>query len=129
MLIAALGRFHFKGKLLILGTFTFPLFLFAFSFTDFLPLSLVLLVGIGASIILIYNLANSLIQTLVAEEMRGRVMSLYTLTFFGFYPLGGLILGGAAELAGEFITVLTCSIILLLFSIILIIFNPGLRKL
>lgn len=129
VLIASLGRFDFRGKLLALGAVTFPVFLLAFSFASLLPLSVFLLIGVGASIILIYNLANSLIQSLVAEEMRGRVMSLYALTFFGFGPLGGLLLGTLAEFFGEFYTVLGCSVVLLLFSVFLVILNPKLRKL
>ncbi|MBN1696447.1 MAG: MFS transporter [Spirochaetales bacterium] len=126
--IAALGRFTFRGKLLTLGTFMFPVFLFIFSFTRVLPLSLLLLVGIGASLIFIYNLANSLLQMLVTEKMRGRVMSIYSLTFFGFSPLGGLLLGLIAEKMGEFVTILCCSILIFIFSSALWFFNPAFRR-
>jgi MFS family permease len=126
--IAALGRFGFKGKLLTLGTFTFPIFLFLFSLMRFLPFSILLMIGIGASLILMYNLANSLLQTLVTEKMRGRVMSIYAMTFFGFSPLGGLILGSVAEHIGVFLTVLCCSVIIFVFSIIVWLVKPILRR-
>jgi len=47
LLLASLGRFHFKGKLLTLGTFAFPLLLLVFTFVRSLPLALLVLVGTG----------------------------------------------------------------------------------
>lgn len=129
IIIASLGRFKFKGKLLTLGVFVFPVFLFIFSLMRILLTSLLAMVLIGASLILIFNLANSLIQMLVDEKMRGRVMSLYSMTFFGFSPLGGLLLGFTAEKNGEFITMISCSFILIITAIILWVIYPGLIRL
>lgn len=44
-----------------------------------------------------FTVINTLLQTYVADEMRGRVLSLYTLTFFGFAPFGNLAIGALAE--------------------------------
>jgi MFS family permease len=99
--IATLGRFNFKGRLLTLGTFAFPVFLFAFALARWLPLSLLLLGAVGAAQILINNLTNALVQTLVPDSMRGRVMGVYTLTFFGSMPLGALWIGMVAQRLGE----------------------------
>ena len=45
--------------------------------------------------------ANTLLQTGVPAEFRGRIMSVYSLTLGGFMPLGGMLLGSAASLTGS----------------------------
>jgi MFS family permease len=97
LFIASLGRFKFKGKLLTIGSFVFPVFLFIFSFIRWLPLSLMILICVGFSLILVNNLANATVQTLVDDNLRGRVMGVYTFTFFGLMPIGALIMGWLAE--------------------------------
>jgi MFS family permease len=101
LLIASLGSFKFKGRLLILGTFAFPALLLGFSLVRWLPLSLIILVAIGGAIVFIFNMANALVQTLVRDELRGRVMGIYSLTFFGFLPIGALWIGQLAERLNE----------------------------
>lgn len=128
LFIASLGRFAFTGKLLTVGTILFPLLMIVFSFLHWLPSTLILLVGIGFSIILIFNLANALVQRLVPDELRGRIMAVYSFTFFGFLPIGALLMGALAEKFIEPIAVLTGAIITLLYSIGIIIFVPNLRK-
>ncbi|MGB7297207.1 MAG: MFS transporter, partial [Candidatus Aminicenantales bacterium] len=112
-----------------LGSFVFPGLLLAFSWSRWLPLTLVVLAGNGAAAILIFNLANSLIQTLVRDELRGRVMGLYSLTFFGFLPIGALWIGAVAERFGETAAVLVNGGILLLFCSLIVVFVPELRRL
>jgi MFS family permease len=115
--IASLGRFHFKGKLLTLGSIGFPLTLLAFSFSRVLALSLIILVGAGAAAILVYNMANALVQILVPDRLRGRVMSIYSLTFFGLIPVGALWVGLLAERFGEPAALIVNSAILFLCAV------------
>lgn len=129
LLIASLGRFKFKGKLLAIGTFAFPIVLLAFALVRWLPLSLLALVGVGIALILVLNLANALVQTLVSDPLRGRVMGIYSLTFLGLMPIGGLLAGAVAEHIGEPITVVLSSLILLGFATLMWIFVPRLRTL
>jgi MFS family permease len=111
LFIASLGRFRFKGRLLTFGTFALPACLAAFAFTRALPLSLACLAAFGFSVILVNNLANALVQTLVPDAMRGRVMGVYTLTFFGFMPIGALWVGTIAELVGAPAAVLVNAVV------------------
>jgi MFS family permease len=111
LLIASLGRFQFKGRLLTFGTFALPACLAAFAFTRVLPLSLACLAAVGFSVILVNNLANALVQTLVPDAMRGRVMGVYTLTFFGFMPIGALWVGAIAEQVGAPAAVLVNAVV------------------
>ncbi|HUU37061.1 MAG TPA: MFS transporter [Candidatus Desulfaltia sp.] len=129
LLIASLGRFDFRGRLLTLGSFVFPSLILAFAWIRWLPLTLVVLIGNGAAAILIFNLANALIQTLVRDELRGRVMGLYSLTFFGFLPIGALWIGAVAQHFGETAAVLVNGGILLVFCSLIAVFVPELRRL
>ena len=127
--IASLGRFKYRGRLLTIGTFAFPISLLIFSAIRWIPLSLVILLGVGTASILIMNLANSLVQTNVLDSLRGRVMSIYSMVFFGFMPLGMLVMGLIAEKYSEPIAVIFGSCGLLLSSIIIWVFVPKLRSL
>jgi MFS family permease len=127
--IASLGRFKFKGKLLTLGTFAFPVCLLAFALMRWTPLSLLTLVGVGWASILIFNLANALIQTLASDKFRGRVMSVYSLTFFGLQPVGGLLAGAVAEKGGEPATIMLWSLILIGSAASIWTFLPKIREL
>lgn len=129
LLIASLGRFQFKGKLITVGSFAFPAMLIAFSAMQWLPLSLVMLFCAGMAQILIFNMANSLVQNLVDDKLRGRVMGIYSLNFFGFMPLGALWMGFWAEGLGSPITIAMSASVMLAFSITFFFLAPKLRRL
>jgi MFS family permease len=127
--IASLGRFRYRGRLLTVGTFAFPIFILMFSAIRWIPLSLLILVGVGAASILIMNLANSLVQTNVLDDLRGRVMSIYSLIFFGFMSLGSLAMGLIADQFNEPTAVILGGSGLLFSAILIWIFVPRLRAL
>ena len=129
LLIASLGRFKFRGKLLTFGSFAFPVLLVIFAFIRWEPLSMLFLFGIGFALILVFNLANAAVQTLTPDALRGRVMSIYSLTFFGSMPLGALLIGWMATKAGEPTTIVINALITLTYASILLVFMPKLRKL
>jgi MFS family permease len=80
--------------------------LLAFSFTRALWLSLAVLLFVGAANIMINSLANSLVQSWTPDEVRGRVMSIYNLSFMGFMPVGSLLAGFIAQRGGEPLAIL-----------------------
>jgi MFS family permease len=129
LFIASLGRFQFKGKLLTIGSFMFPALLIVFSFMRWLPLSLLVLVGVGSSLILVFNLANALVQTIVSDELRGRVMGVYTASFFGLMPVGALIMGTLAEHFGSMAAVIIGACVAITTAASIYIFVPAVRKL
>jgi MFS family permease len=129
LVIASLGRFDFRGRLLTFGSFSFPLLILAFAFMDRLPWAILVLVGSGVAVIFVFNLANALVQTLVKDSLRGRVMGIYSLTFFGFLPVGALWIGTVAEHFGERTAVLANAAIMLFFAVLTTVLVPGLRRL
>jgi MFS family permease len=128
-MIAALGRFRFKGKLLTVGTFVFPVFILLFTASRNVPLSLLLLVGVGLGSMIIFNMLNTLIQMLVSDQVRGRVLGIYSLTFFGSAPIGSLLTGDVADAIGEPITVLLTAMITFACAVYYFARLPQLRKL
>jgi MFS family permease len=129
LLIASLGRFSFRGRLLSLGTFAFPALLIVFSFIRWLPMSLLVLFGIGIAQILIFNLCNSLVQSQVPDDLRGRVMGIYSMVFFGLMPLGALWIGAVAEKVNEPAAVLVGASVTLGYALLIWFFVPKLRRL
>jgi MFS family permease len=101
LLTASLGAYRHKGWLLLGSSAAFGLMLIAFAYSTWLPLSLALLVLAGGGSTLYMGAANTLLQTGVPAEFRGRIMSVYSLTLGGFMPLGGMLLGSAASLTGS----------------------------
>jgi MFS family permease len=127
--IASLGRFNYRGKLMTCGTFVFPAMLFALSFVGNLPLSLLLIGGVGLAVVLINNLDNSLVQDSVPDELRGRVMSIFSLTFFGTMPVGSFLLGLLAEKYNEMAALRAGGLGMLLWAVLIWLLAPKVRRL
>jgi MFS family permease len=128
-MVASLARVKIKGKLLTMGSLIFPVLLLVWSTMRWLPLSLLVLVGVGWGTMLVLNISNILGQLHVPDQLRGRVMSIYTLVFFGMFPLGALLSGTAAEVIGEPTTVALGALITIAFGGVLWLFVPQLRAL
>jgi Major Facilitator Superfamily. len=129
LLIASLGRFQFKGRLLTVGTFAFPLLLILMTFTNRLWLTLAILVASGLAVILIMNLANALVQTLTPDALRGRVMAVYSMVFFGMMPVGALWVGVVAERLGEAAAVISGALAVLGVAGVIFVAVPRIRGL
>lgn len=97
LMIAAVNHIIVRGKYLRYSTMAMPLLLFIFSFNRTFIVSILLLVLIGGVLITMFNLSNGLIQTIVDEEFRGRILSFYSFSFFAMYPVGSLWIGMLAE--------------------------------
>jgi MFS family permease len=72
-------------------------------------LSLVLIAAVGFALIAFSATANTTLQTVAPDYLRGRVMSVYMLVFAGSVPLGNLLTGGLAHLYGAPIALLSCA--------------------
>ena len=127
--IASLSPRRSRGAVLMSTVFLLPVLLVLFSFTRSLPLSFAALLGVGAVNIAANNLANSLVQTLTPDALRGRVMGVYMLMFFGFMPIGALLAGWAATAVGVPRTVVLGAAGMLACAIVLALAVPSLRRL
>lgn len=88
------------GKVIPITAALFGASLAAFSLSRFLGLSLVLLLFTGVGFMVTMSASNTVLQTLVEDSKRGRVMSLYTMAIMGMTPFGSLLAGGLASRIG-----------------------------
>jgi len=88
------------GRFIPLAAGTFGAGLVAFSFSRWIWLSLILMFITGIGFMVQMAVSNTLIQTIVDEDKRGRVMSFYTMAFMGTAPFGSLLAGSVAEKIG-----------------------------
>jgi MFS family permease len=128
LLLASLAHRGGKGKLLALSTFVFPVALLGFAFIHWLPLAMVMLAVMGLAIILMLNAANALVQSLVPEALRGRVMSIYSLVFFGAMPIGALLIGWGAQIIGNQMAVIVDALLTMVIAILVWFFVPRMRQ-
>lgn len=98
--LASRGSLRGLGRVIVRATALFGAALILFGVSRALWLSCLLLVVSGFGLIVATASINTVLQTLVAEEMRGRVMSLYTMGFVGVTPLGSLAGGAVATRLG-----------------------------
>ena len=129
LIIATLGHFRFRGKLWTVNSLILPISMVVFAFMQWMVPSLLTMAVMGFAFMMIVNLSNSMVQTRIADEMRGRVMGVYTFFFFGAMPIGSLLSGWAAEIIGEPLTVMISGLILLLFGVWMVWRRPDIRAL
>jgi MFS family permease len=127
LLIASLGRFKWRGKMWSANSLFLPISMMIFAVMTWLIPSLVAMAAMGFAFMVIVNLSNAMVQTRIADEMRGRVMGVYTFFFFGAMPIGSLIAGWSAEIIGEPRTVMISAIILLVFAVWVFWRQPAMR--
>jgi MFS family permease len=94
------------GRAMVVATTAFGIGLIAFSLSHAVWLSLLLLPIVGGGMMVETASTNTILQTIVDEQMRGRVMSFYTMAFLGTAPLGSLIAGVLADRIGAPSTIL-----------------------
>ena len=93
-------------RFLLIAAFAFSVLEIAFALTPFYILSFPLLAGVGFAQIVMTATANTTIQTVTPNALRGRVISVYLLVYSGGMPLGNLLAGGLTTLFGAPIAVL-----------------------
>jgi MFS family permease len=126
--VAMLGAWHIRGKLFTIGTIVFPIMLAVFTFMRVLPLSMAAMLGAGWGQVVIFNTSNAIIQSITPDELRGRVMGIWTLSFFGVFPIGALIAGQAAGIIGQAPTILIGAFSILVTALVIVWRVPELGK-
>jgi MFS family permease len=116
------------GKMIPIAATTFGVGLICFGLSTNLWLSMALLLLTGFGMMQGLTASNTIIQTLVDENMRGRVMSYYTMAFVGMAPFGSLLAGALAHLIGAPRTVIVSGIACILGGLLFWTRLPHLRK-
>jgi MFS family permease len=105
LVLAAQREVHGLGRWIIYASTRFGASLILFSFSRSLPLSVALLLPAGFSMLIQMASSNTLVQTMVPDALRGRVMSVYSMMFMGMAPFGALLAGAIAHRLGAPLTV------------------------
>ena len=129
LFLAYLGDFRRKGWFVLGGDLAFALCLIFFSLSTDYRLSLFFLFALGFGIVCSVAVTNTLLQKLVTDEMRGRVMSMFMLSFIGAMPIGNLIAGAASQRFGVQRTLAAGGTIIAIFVAIVAARSPRLREL
>jgi MFS family permease len=91
--VAGLGKLKRQGRAALVALIVLGALIAGFSLSTSMVLSCVLIFCSGASLMFVFAMVQSLVQAITADEMRGRVMSVYNVAFRGGMPVGSLVLG------------------------------------
>ena len=106
MPLASRSRIRGLGRIVGISALVFGIALTLFALSTHFWLSAILLAVVGMSMITQAASTNTLVQSMVPDAMRGRVMALYVISFMGMLPIGSLIEGWIAERIGAPLTVM-----------------------
>jgi MFS family permease len=110
------------------GNTLFALCLILFAFTASFPLALVLLFLIGLGLLCQASMMNTMVQGMVRQEFRGRVMSIYILMFLGLSPIGNFEIGFLTERVGVAWAFTINAVIVLLFGLLVFMYRKRIRE-
>jgi len=117
------------GKLVAVAAFIFAATVIAFSFSRYLGLSIFLMFVAGMAVMIQITSCNTILQTIVDEEMRGRVMGFLAMAFMGMAPFGNLLAGIVADRIGAPDTLVISGVILFAGAFLFYSRLPVIRKL
>lgn len=129
LLVAYLGDFRRKGWFVLGGAIMFGICITGFAVSARLMWSLMFLFGLGFALVCSIAITNTLLQKLVTDQMRGRVMSMFMLSFIGTMPIGTLLAGTASTHFGPQRTLAVGGLVVTMVGISVLIFNRRLREL
>jgi MFS family permease len=126
--VASLSRWKSKGVQLTVGSLAFPLALLVFAATRSYLLALLCLAGAGMAFVIQNATGNTMMQLLAPDQLRGRVMSVYTLFFFGSTPVGAMFAGAVAQRWNPTAAIVLGASVTLAFALSIVFVVPAVRK-
>jgi MFS family permease len=122
--VAFLGSAQRQRNMLITGSLLSTVILVVFALARELWVAYAAMMIVSYGFVLCFATSNTLMQLNVPDELRGRVMSIYTLMFIGTMPFGSLFAGWLAKYIGAPDTILACALISLVTALV-VAFRPG----
>ncbi|MEP6695188.1 MAG: MFS transporter, partial [Chloroflexota bacterium] len=127
LLTASLGGYKRRGALLVGSALGHGLLLALFA-EQRSVIGAMLFIGLTSFAVMVFlGMANTLMQTRTPDHLRGRAMSVHTMVFMGFMPLGQMLLGSLGTVAGINTSFLVGGIIVVLVSTFALLRAPALR--
>jgi MFS family permease len=127
ILLANRSRIRGLGNWIAIGSICYAVALILFAFSRSFAVSAFLLVIVGLSMMLQMGGSNTLIQAMIPDSLRGRVMSVYSMMLMGMAPLGALLAGGLEARWGAPATVAAGGFACLLSACVYQFARPALR--
>lgn len=125
--LASLGNYPHKGRLMLGIFLSFGISLVLFSQSQWFPISLGMLVIIGAMAAGMDAMGHTILMLNVSEQQRGRVMGVWMMGI-GFGPVGSITIGAIASLFGAPLAVTINGLLIVVVFFILVLFVPRLRR-
>jgi MFS family permease len=129
LITAWLGRFRHMGLSVLITQSVFGALVTIFALSRIAWLSDILLFGTGATLLMTFSMTASLVQLLVPDNLRGRVMSIYMVAFRGGMPLGSLAAGYAASRSSAPLVLAINGVLILAVAGYFLIRSHGVREL
>jgi MFS family permease len=124
-----MGKYKRMGRTALIVQALCGVLIALFALSRVLWLSDVLLFFTGAALIIVFATVTSLVQLVVPNELRGRVMSIYMVAFRGGMPLGSLVSGYFASKFGAPIVLIVNGILLAIVASYFLVRSHGVREL
>jgi len=128
MLATLANRVRRQGVLMLVSLVALGIFLNLFSWTRSFPLALLSLVAVGGCQVFYMATTNTMLQVIVPDHLRGRVMSIYALDR-GLMPVGAFMAGVSAHLVGAPATVGGMGLLVILLALLVAWLAPVVRRL
>jgi MFS family permease len=128
MLATLANRVRRQGVLMLVSLVALGIFLNLFSWTKSFPLALLSLVAVGGCQVFYMATTNTMLQVIVPDHLRGRVMSIYALDR-GLMPVGAFMAGVSAHLVGAPATVGGMGLLVILLALLVAWLAPVVRRL
>ena len=129
LVVAWLGKFKGMGRTLLILQLVFGSLILLFAVTRVIWINALLLFGAGACMVMVFAILASLVQLIVPDDMRGRVMSIYMVAFRGGMPIGSLVAGYLATLTSAPMVLTANGVLMILVAAWFLVKRPGVREL
>jgi MFS family permease len=126
--LAFRGEVRRKGRLMLVAQVVFAVAVAAFALSRTPELSMLALFFVGWALVTFLATGNTLLQTLVPDELRGRVMSIWMLAGFGFMPIGSLQAGAVASVASPSVALVAGAALTLAFTALVMLWSRELYR-
>jgi len=127
--VAWLGKFKRMGLTALVMQVVYGVLIVAFALSRTLALSEALLFCTGVALMMVFSTVTSLVQLIAPDQMRGRVMSIYMLSFRGGMPLGSLVSGWLATVTSAPTVLIANGVLLTLVAVWFLLQRDGVREL
>ena len=115
--LAGLGGRIRRGRLFNATAYAFAGLVILFSLMRTVHLAAIVLVFLGLTMLINGALANGILQSVVPDELRGRVMATYVFVYVGFTPIGSFVAGATARFVGVQWTIFAGGVVMLAYSL------------